>query len=119
MISSLIAFLMHSRNQAHIFHLQTNSFAAHTALQKYYEGIIPLVDTLAETYQGKYGIIQQINIPKSTTMVGQSYSTYFKTLLDFIDSNYEKLPQDSELKNIYDEIKSLLSSTLYLLNNLK
>lgn len=118
MIANLIAYLMHSRNQAHIFHLQTTSFAQHTALQKYYEGIVPLVDTLAETYQGRYGILQNINIPKSTN-TSINYSSYFKTILNYIDTNYDKLPQDSELKNIYDEIKSLISSTIYLLDNLK
>ncbi len=48
---------MASRTQAHIFHLQTPSFAAHTALQLYYEGIVPLVDGFVESYQGKNGII--------------------------------------------------------------
>ena len=121
MINSLVALLMHSRNQAHIFHLQTNSFAAHTALQKYYEGIVPLVDTLAETYQGKYEIMTDIKISQSLPYQSgtQNYITYFKSILDFMESNAEKFPQDSELKNIYDEIKSLLSSTLYLLKSLK
>jgi len=53
-----IGTLMQSRNQAHIYHLQTNSFAAHKALQEYYEEIVDLVDGLVESYQGKYGILR-------------------------------------------------------------
>ena len=48
---TFIGTLMQSRNQAHIYHLQTNSFAQHMALQCYYEGIIPLFDGLVESYQ--------------------------------------------------------------------
>jgi len=37
--SSFISHLLASQTQTHIFHLQTDSFAAHKALQKFYEGI--------------------------------------------------------------------------------
>ena len=41
MASRYVGVLMNSRTQAHAFHLMTNSFAQHKALQAYYEGIIP------------------------------------------------------------------------------
>ena len=54
---TLMSMLLHSKTQAHVFHLQTNSFAEHMALAGYYGGIDDLVDGLVESYQGKYGII--------------------------------------------------------------
>ena len=59
-MEELASILMHSRTQAHVFHLGVNgpgAFAAHKALQKYYESIVDLLDGLVESYQGKYGLI--------------------------------------------------------------
>ena len=55
--SKLVSYLFHSRTQAHVFHLQTPSFAAHKSLNDYYDEIVELTDGLIESYQGKYGII--------------------------------------------------------------
>ena len=53
-MNEYVGTLMQSRNQAHIFHLQTSSYSQHIALQEYYEGIVDLIDSLVEAYQGKY-----------------------------------------------------------------
>ena len=42
--SKFISTLFSSREQAHIFHLQTSSYAMHAALNKYYDGIVDLID---------------------------------------------------------------------------
>ena len=60
-MEDLISVLLHSVNQTHVFHLQTNSFSEHKALNKYYDSIGDIVDTLAESYQGKYGILKYKN----------------------------------------------------------
>jgi len=55
-MEELASILMHSRTQAHIFHLGVSgpgAYAAHKALQDYYEGIVDLIDGLVESYQGK------------------------------------------------------------------
>ncbi len=57
LMGQFVSTLMASRTQAHIFHLQTPSFAAHKALNEYYENIVDIIDGLVESYQGKYGII--------------------------------------------------------------
>ena len=57
----IASMFFHSRTQAHIFHTRVNgegSFAAHNALQAYYEAIVPLLDGIIETYQGQYGLIE-------------------------------------------------------------
>jgi hypothetical protein len=40
--TQLVSKLLHSRNQVHIFHLQTKSFAEHNALNDYYDGVLDL-----------------------------------------------------------------------------
>jgi hypothetical protein len=111
MAAKLISSLMHSRTQAHIFHLRTSSFAAHKALQKYYEGIIPLLDEWAEGYQGRYGLIsgyKSAPVSQNPMMA----SSYFRRLLKIVDSTKIK---DSYLKNILDTIRQLIYQTLYML----
>lgn len=53
-VGEFVGLLFHSRTQAHIFHLKTNDYAQHKALNEYYSEIIPLVDKFVESYQGKY-----------------------------------------------------------------
>lgn len=124
MFEKLISTLMASRDQAHIFHWQTTgegSFAAHTALNAYYDAIPNLTDTLVESYQGKHGIItgytsaDEFNEYDRTTAV-----KYFKGLAMFVERIYEKLPQeDTYILNQIDNVKELIYSTIYKLENLQ
>jgi len=118
--SKLISYLFHSRTQAHVFHLQTNSFAAHSALQLYYDGIIPLVDGLIESYQGKYGILtnySNFSILEYTNC--EEIIMYFQGLDMTIEKLRKLIPQDSYIQNQVDTIVELISSTIYKLKFLK
>jgi DNA-binding ferritin-like protein len=124
MFEKLISTLMASRDQAHIFHWQTTgegSFAAHTALNAYYDAIPELTDTLVESYQGKHGIItgytsaEEFSEYEKTTAV-----KYFKGLAMFVERAYAKLPQeDTYILNQIDNVKELIYSTIYKLENLQ
>jgi hypothetical protein len=116
-INQLVSTLFASRTQAHIFHLQTRSFAQHKALQKYYDSIIDIVDGLIESYQGKYGIIRGYSSP-AVFREDDDTVKYFEGLVKFVELNRERLPQDSYLQNQIDEIVSLIEATLYKLKNL-
>ena len=48
-INQFVSTLFASRTQAHIFHLQTPSFAQHSALGTYYDEIIDLTDSFIES----------------------------------------------------------------------
>ena len=123
MFEKLISTLMASRDQAHIFHWQTTgegSFAAHMALNAYYDAIPDLTDTLVESYQGKHGIItgytsaEEFSEYEKTTVV-----KYFKGLAMFVERAYAKLPQeDTYILNQIDNVKELIYSTIYKLENL-
>lgn len=111
-MSKYVALLFQSREKAHMYHLTTKSFAEHKALQAYYEGIVPLADAYAEAYMGKYGRFRRFVIPRNTR-TRMSARAYFKTLLTRLRAC--RLPRDTYLKNIQDEITALVRSTLYML----
>ena len=115
----LISYLFHSRTQTHIFHLQTQSFVEHMALNVYYDGIIPLIDALVESYQGKYGIIKgyksyDITEYKST----ESTIKYLKDLCGKVEK-LRNCCKDSYIQNQIDTVCELINSTLYKLRFLK
>lgn len=117
----LLGTLMQSRNQAHIYHLQVqgpSSFAAHKALQEYYEGIIPLIDTVAENIQGRYGIITGYRMPEAIREDG-SAKMYFEGLSKFVETLRQDIPQDSYIQNDIDTIVGLIESTKYKLTFLQ
>ena len=113
--SKLVSYLFHSRTQAHIFHLQTTSFAEHKALNDYYDEIVDLVDGLVESYQGKYGIINgyvSFNVMNYTNK--QQVIQYFEALCTTIGELRQGIT-DSYLDNQIDTIVELVNSTLYKL----
>ena len=109
-----IGTLMQSRNQAHIYHLQTNSYAVHKALNVYYEGIIPLIDGLVESYQGRYGILRGYAM-ESTIKEDDNALLYFEGLCKFVEMIRIKVPQDSYIQNEIDNVVNLIESTKYKL----
>jgi len=119
-VGQFVSTLMASRTQAHIFHLQTPSFAAHMALQGYYDGIIDLVDGFVESYQGKYGIVTGYgNIALQEYQSCEAMIMYFETLCMFIEKSREMITPDSYLQNQIDTIVELIKSTIYKLRFLK
>jgi hypothetical protein len=117
-IAKFLGTLMSSRTQAHIFHLQTTSYAAHKALDAYYSDIVDLIDSYAEMAQGRYGIIKGYQMSSQMFEDGNAIK-YFMGLQKFVDNIRQTLPQDGELNNTVDEISGLISSTIYKLKFLK
>jgi hypothetical protein len=103
--------LFHSRDCMHLTHLQTLSYAEHKALNKYYDGILDLTDTLIETYFGLSGKRASIKIPQSEFINAQAH---LKQLYSYIESN-RGIFEESQLQNIIDEICALINQTQYLL----
>lgn len=121
-IANFISTFFASRTQAHIFHLQVKgpgSFAAHTALQAYYEGIVPLIDALAESVQGRYGIITGYTCEKHWIENPTNAVKYFEALCMYVEKNRASLPQDSYIQNQIDAFIELIESTKYKLVNLQ
>ena len=121
LMASFISTLFSSRTQAHIFHLQVigpGSFAAHSALNTYYDEIVGLTDGIVESYQGRYGIITGYKgegqwIEDITQVV-----KYFEALCMYVEKNRVSLVQDSYIQNQIDEVVALIESTKYKLSKL-
>lgn len=120
-VGLFLGTLMQSRNQAHVYHLSVTgpgSHAAHLALQAYYEGIVPLIDALAEGIQGRYGIITGYNMAGTIKEDGNAVA-YFETICKFVEAVRKQIPQDSYVQNQVDTIVDLIESTKYKLRNLQ
>jgi HD superfamily phosphodiesterase len=116
---SLVSKLLDSQRQVHIFHLQTKSFAEHKALQDYYDAIGDIVDSLVESYQGKYGIITGWkSFSTEDYQSAEQCILYLKTLSEEI-TKYFNVSKDTYIQNQLDEITALINSTLYKLRFLK
>lgn len=114
----MVSRLLHSQTQVHIFHLGTKgtgSYAAHKALQGYYEGIDALVDGLIESFQGKYGLVtnyETYDMDKFESV--KKCISYFNDLNKII-TDKRKSVKDSYIQNQIDTVQELLFSTVYKL----
>jgi len=116
----LISYLLHSATQVHIFHLQTNSYAEHKALNEYYDEIVDLTDGLIESFQGKYEILKGYeNYALNDYENNAQVVKYFKALMKTVDELRVSVKNDSYLQNEIDNVVNLIASTLYKLRFLK
>jgi hypothetical protein len=113
--ADLIGHLFLARDVTHSVHLNTRSYAKHKALGKFYENIIGLADDLAESYQGRHGLIGPITLhsAKKTNNVVEFLEDSLK---DVEDMRYKVCDKDdTAIQNIIDSIVDLYLSTLYKL----
>ena len=113
--ADFIGTLFLARDVAHSTHLNTRSFAKHSALNTFYDEVIELADKFAEAYQGKYGLIGPISLMSAKKT---------NNIVEFLEGQVDELEEmrykvlDKEctpLQNIIDEIFGLYYSTLYKL----
>ena len=113
--ADFIGTLFLARDVAHSTHLNTRSFAKHSALTTFYDEIIALADKFAEAYQGKYGLIGPISLmsAKKTNNIVE----FLEGQVDELDAmRYKVVDKEcTPLQNIIDEIFGLYYSTLYKL----
>ncbi len=117
-LSAFIQNLLHCVTNAHLLHLQTRSYAKHVALGDFYEGLDDLVDGLAETVQGKVGILRGYNT--NYDLPAEDPIQYLEQISAYIEASRMSswFPQESNVQNEIDTIISLIDSTLYKLRNL-
>lgn len=119
--AEFIGTLLHSATVTHFMHLQTEgegSYARHAAIAAYYDGIVHLVDGLAESIQGAYDVILA-PYPASFVTPGLEPLEYITALQGYVREARKDLPQDSEIQNEVDSIATLLNSTRYKLARLR
>ena len=113
--ADFIGYLFLARDVAHSVHLNTRSFSKHMALNTFYDEIVGLADSLAEVYQGEYGLMGPITL-QSAKKTGNIIEFLENQLKELRECRYEAFDKsDTPLQNIIDEIESLYRSTLYKL----
>ena len=113
--ADFVGTLFLARDVAHSVHLNTRSFAKHSALNEFYDGIVDLADKFAEAYQGRHGLIGPISLmsAKKTTNIVEFLED---SLADIEKARFDVAEKtDTPLQNIIDEIVGLYLSTLYKL----
>ena len=113
--ADFIGHLFLARDVAHSVHLATRSFAKHSALNEFYDGVVDLADKYAEAYQGRHGLIGPITL-MSAKKTGNIIEFLEDSLADVEAMRYKVCDKtDTPLQNIIDEIVGLYLSTLYKL----
>ena len=116
--ADFVGTLFLARDVAHSVHLNTRSFAKHSALNSFYDDIVDLADKFAEAYQGRNGLIGPISLmsAKKTTNIIEFLED---SLADIEKMRYEVCEKsDTAIQNIIDEIVGLYLSVLYKLKYL-
>lgn len=111
----LVMALFNSRTAAHVAHLQTASYAAHVALNVFYDGVVDLADRFAEAYQGCYGPIKFTGSSFSLERDPVKMLKSLKSMVGACRADFD----EPALHNIIDETSELIASTLYKLQQLK
>lgn len=121
LIGEFIGTLFHSATVTHFMHLQAQgegSDAAHRALGAYYDEIIDLTDSIAESIQGAYDELIT-PYPSAFANVRLQPLEYLKALRGYVRETRKSLPQDSEIQNEIDNVANLLNKTCYKLGFLR
>ena len=113
--ADFVGTLFLARDVAHSVHLNTRSFAKHSALNEFYDEIVELADKFTEAYQGRHGLIGPIILmsAKKTTNIVEFLED---SMADIEKMRFEVCEKtDTPIQNIIDEIVGLYLSTLYKL----
>lgn len=113
--ADFVGTLFLARDVAHSVHLNTRSFAKHSALNEFYDNIVGLADKFAEAYQGRHGMIGPITL-MSAKKTGNILEFLQDSLDDIEKMRYEVCDKaDTPIQNIIDEIVGQYLSTIYKL----
>lgn len=114
----LMKYFSRANIQARVWHLQTESFAEHKALDEFYTAIGDFQDALLEEYQGYYKtrISGEMNFTVDTVWAEGKSLKFLEGFSNYLHEVYKHTYlQPGCLKNLMDEINGLVSKTLYLL----
>jgi len=113
--ADFLGMLFLARDVTHSVHWNTRSYAKHKALGNFYEEIVDLADTFAETYQGRHGLVGPIHL--QPTKKSPNVVDFLQEQLDEIEKCRNEVvdEKDTALQNIIDEIVALYLHTLYKL----
>lgn len=115
------SYLMSAAVQIHIYHLRTKgpgAFAMHMALGGLYDALPDLVDSLAESLQGKMGLLDYTYSASYDNNVANALM-YVRECLNYVKETRKNICQDTYVQNQIDGIEQEFYSTIYKLENLQ
>jgi RNA binding exosome subunit len=111
-----ISQLHNSKQQAIVWHHQTDEFEVHKALDMFYTEIVDLVDGLVESTSGVYGRPQGYSVQTLKDYVDcESVILYFQSLYSYIQTERNGIYQETWIQNQVDEVAQLVAETIYQL----
>lgn len=117
-IAPLISVLFHATTQSHIYHLQTDSYAQHKALQEVYEKLPDLIDSIVEAYQCEGNAV--IGYKAMPFLEDNNPIQYFENAYNQVMTlRYECCSkEDTSIQNEIDNVCLLFKQTKYKLKRL-
>lgn len=126
MMEELIATLFLSREFAHRRHLAVTgpgSYAAHVALGDFYDAIVDNADAIAEAYQGRHGLMDDIPYlpcPTGKKTIAATASFLENQMKAVQGMRYDACPKtETAIQNLIDEAIATYLSLIYKLRNLE
>jgi hypothetical protein len=117
MIEQLISKVFVTRNAAHIAHWRTKSFAQHTALGEFYDGLIDSIDKITEMHMGAFGLVSEMDPPGGD--MPADIMDHIAEEANWIEKNREEIAGGVRaIENTVDELSGLYFTTYYKLRNL-
>jgi hypothetical protein len=116
-IVEIVSYFNNAKQQAIVWHQQTDSFSEHKALEEFYDEIVGLLDELSESYAGIYGRLSPYEVDDLMDWTSTDDTIkYYRGCYDWLQVERKSAPQDSFIQNQLDEITQLLGQTLYRLS---
>jgi DNA-binding ferritin-like protein len=116
---NFVQVLLTTTHQLHVYHWQTDSYAAHQAFGQAYDALDGLMDQFVEVFMGKYGKVaskEGFNVNLSN-ITDKKPVEFIDTVIDFLTTELPKSlkENDTDLLNIRDEMLAELNKLKYLL----
>ena len=113
--NQVVKMFFNMRDQVHYYHLQTDSFAEHKALNDFYETILDVADKFLEAFQGVHGRAQgdvsfQLKNYAADVVVADVHNFIME-----IKALQGQVKNNTDLVNLLDELLNSCNKTLYLL----
>jgi hypothetical protein len=116
-VLEVLELLFWTRDQTHLWHLQTRNEATHNTLNMYYDGILENADRIAEVIIGQFGRPKGgfKRRPLEGLVEISQMMEHLNSVYDGIGSYYAYFNESESIKNILAEIQESINKTKYLL----
>lgn len=116
-ICELISKAFTTRNLLHFAHWNTKSFASHMALGDLYDQIIEDIDEIVETYQGKFGLVEDLYC--EAAKLPDNITNHVKEEAQWVEDNRMFLSKgETSIENLIDTLIGHYHKCVYKLENL-